>query len=240
MSGIEKIGITVPGIAKGSCTGKLVNLGIEKLDFGLLEEKYNTKVVTINDGNAAAIAEKECGTLKKYSNCVYLCLGTGVGGALFRDHKLIYDDCFEIGHMVIERNGIPCTCGKKGCFERYCSMKLFVQNLRDAIDHKYEDKTIFEKKYMIDFLEDEINDENVQKVINEYIDNLIIGLSNIIDLFKPEAICFGGSFVFYKQYILEKLENEMNNRKYAYYKNNIPKLLIAELNNDAGIIGAVL
>ena len=240
---IEKIGISVPGIANGSSAENLVNLGIKKLDFSFLEEKYNTKVTTRNDGNSATLAEKNCGALQGYNNCVFLCLGTGIGGGAFVNNELITDknnNGFEIGHMVIERNGIQCTCGKKGCFERYCSMKLFRKNIKDVLENKYKDKTIFERKYINDILIDEINDKNVQKVIDEYIENLIIGLSNIIDLFEPEAICFGGSFAFYKQFMYEKLKTEMNNRRYAYYKNKMPELLIAELNNDAGIIGAVI
>ena len=93
---------------------------------------------------------------------------------------------------------------------------------------------------LLEIIQKEKNNEKVKQIIDEYIENMIVGLSNIIDIFKPEAICLGGSFVFFRDIFYEKLVVEMNNRKYVFDKNNIPKILLAELKNDAGIIGAVL
>ena len=80
---------------------------------------------------------------------------------------------------------------------------------------------------------------NERNLINEYIENLIIGLSNIIDIFEPEAISFGGSFVYFKDLFYNKLTFEMQKRKYTFNK-DVPKIVLAELKNDAGMIGAVL
>ena len=80
----------------------------------------------------------------------------------------------------------------------------------------------------------------MQKNLEEYIDNLIIGLSNIIDLLEPEAICLGGSFVYFKDILYEMLLEEFNSRKYVFNKSALPVIKPATLGNDAGIIGATI
>ena len=90
-----------------------------------------------------------------------------------------------------------------------------------------------------------VDSENTQNnklklLINDYIDNLIIGLSNVIDIFEPEAISLGGSFVFFEEVFYHRLINEMNKRKYVFNKNSLPEIVLANLKNDAGIIGAVI
>ena len=128
---ISKIGISVPGSPKGSKIRNLVNLNIKEFDIGkVLEEKYNTVVKIKNDGKCAGIAEKQYGSLKQYNDCVFFCLGTGVGSAVFLNGDLLepkQNPGFEFGHMIIEKNGNLCNCGKKGCFETYASMKRFRQ-----------------------------------------------------------------------------------------------------------------
>ena len=86
----------------------------------------------------------------------------------------------------------------------------------------------------------EINNGKVKQIIDEYIENMIVGLSNIIDIFEPEAICLGGSFVFFKDIFYDKLVSEMNTRKYVFNKETMPKIVLAKLKNDAGIIGSIL
>ncbi len=81
-----------------------------------------------------------------------------------------------------------------------------------------------------------MNDKKVIKIVDEYIDNVAIGLSNIINIFEPEAISFGGSFSYYEDIFLPKLNKEIE--KYIFNKDSKIKLISAKLKNDAGIIGA--
>ena len=219
--------------------GILVNLGIEKLDFNNLISKYSNIVVKLkNDSKSAGLAEKQYGALKEYNDAVFLCLGTGIGSAVFLNNKLLINNRntgFELGHMIINKDGIKCNCGKRGCFETYCSIKRFKERIRDVLDMEN-----CSPQELLEIIQKEKNNEKVKQIIDEYIENMIVGLSNIIDIFKPEAICLGGSFVFFKDIFYKKLVVEMNSRKYVFDKNNIPKILLAELKNDAGIIGAVL
>lgn len=236
---VNFIGIVTPGILKNGMALNLVNLGIEKLDFNHLINKYSNIVVKLkNDSKAAGLAEKQYGALKEYNDAVFLCLGTGIGSAVFLNNNLLINNRntgFELGHMIINKDGIKCNCGKRGCFETYCSIKRFKESIRDALDIEN-----CSSQELLEIIQKEKNNEKVKQIIDEYIENMIVGLSNIIDIFKPEAICLGGSFVFFRDIFYEKLVVEMNNRKYVFDKNNIPKILLAELKNDAGIIGAVL
>lgn len=236
---IDLVGIATPGYIQGYCMKNLVNLEIDKLDFSRIVEKYKPIQFQVrNDSKMAALAEKKYGALKEFNDAVFLCLGTGIGSGVFLNGNLLQTKenlGFELGHMIIEKNGIICNCGKKGCFETYCSIKRFKENVKRILELKE-----ISSVELVNKIEEEIDNPKIKVVIQDYIDNLIIGLSNIIDIFQPEAICMGGSFVFFKDIFYEKLKSEMYSRKYVFNKNKLPKLLLAELGNDAGMIGAVL
>ncbi len=235
---IDLIGVATPGYIQGSCMRNLVNLGIDKLDFGTIVEKYKIPFHIRNDSKMAALAEKRYGTLKEYDDCVFLCFGTGIGSGVFINGNLLQTNenlGFELGHMIIEKDGIKCNCGKKGCFETYCSIKRFKENAKKIL--KIKEISSVE---LLEKIRKEKSNPKIQELIKNYIDDLIIGLSNIIDIFQPQAISIGGSFVFFKDIFYERLTQEMNSRKYVFNKEKMPKILLAELGNDAGMIGAVL
>lgn len=237
---IELIGIASPGNPKVNdlSISNIVNLGIEKLDFKDIFQKHNIPIKLKNDSKSAGLAEFKYGSLKEYEDAVFLCLGTGIGSAVFLNGKLLHANKhigFELGHIVIDRRGEQCNCGKKGCFETYCAMKRFKEKAKKIlnIDNITSEELLEEIKRNKDSYE-------IKNLIDEYIDNLIIGLSNVIDIFEPEAISFGGSFVYFKDLFYEKLVTEMQKRKYTFNKDDVPKIVLAELKNDAGMIGAIL
>lgn len=236
---IEVLGIVTPGNIKNNTITNLVNLGIEKLDLNYLINKYkNVQIKIKNDSKSAALAENEYGALREYKDSVFLCLGTGIGSAVFLNKRLLIanrNTGFELGHMIIKRGGIKCNCGKDGCFETYCSIKRFKENIKDVLEI---DNCNSEE--LLEIIKKEQTNKIVKDIIDEYIENLIIGLSNIIDIFEPEAICLGGSFVFFKDIFYDKLVEEMDKRRYVFNKDILPKIVLATLKNDAGIIGAVL
>lgn len=242
IANIEQIGIAAPGNPNGSTITNLVNLGIEKINFEYIEKKYHVPLKSINDGKAAAMAEKAYGAIREYSDSAFLCLGTGIGGAVFLNNELLKanrNPGFEIGHMVIDRKGEKCRCGKKGCFETYCSMKRLKNKLQRILQTKTKQK-IENAVILKEILEKNIEDGEIQNTIEEYIENLMIGLSNIIDIFEPEIICLGGSFVYFKEILYDKLIEKMEKERYVFNKQSLPKIVLASLGNDAGIIGATL
>ena len=143
---------------------------------------------------------------------------------------------FEFGHMIIQRDGEPCRCGSKGCFENYGSMRRFKNDIRSVLHLSNE----IEGKELLDILKDNIDNSEIKKVIENYIISLCIGISNIVDILEPEAICIGGGFSSYKDILLEEFKKEFYTSKYIFYKKNMPEIVIAELGNDAGIIGSAL
>ena len=233
---ISKIGIAVPGSPTDTSIRNLVNLHIKNFNIAeKLNKIYNTKIRIKNDGKCAGIAEKKYGALKRYDDCIFLCLGTGVGSAAFLNGDLLepkQNPGFEFGHMIIEKNGKQCNCGKKGCFETYASMKRFKN---EAIKTLSLPKDI-QSEELQGYIRKNINKQDVKEFVDNYLENLAIGISNIINIFEPEAICFGGSFSYYDDIFLERLDLKI--KKYAFNENTRTKLVVAKLKNDAGIIGA--
>ncbi len=236
---IEKIGVASPGtVTNGKITSW--NLGIKDFDLkSRLEEKYKLFVKIRNDGKCAALVEKAYGAMKNYDDCLFVNIGTGIGGAVFLGGKLLEPkkhSGFEFGHMTLVKDGIKCTCGKKGCFERYCSIKALKTKITDTLGI---DGTDISGQYLREEIMVKYHDE-VQDDINEFIDYLKIGICNLIDIFEPEVICFGGSFSYYEGHpVLNKLIEEINKPNTTFNKEK-QNIVTAYFKNDAGIIGATI
>lgn len=239
IKGIKLIGIAIPGTVSDTHIIRAKNLHIK--DFNIVSEinKYfNIPIVLRNDAKCAAIAEKEYGSLKKYDDAVFLTIGTGIGGAVYLGGKLLKPkkyEGFEIGHMVIKKDGIKCNCGRKGCFEKYASIKTF----KDRIQSKFNKKNLTGRE-INELLTDKYYQKEAEEVINEYIDDLCIGLANLINIFEPEVISIGGGFVHFKDILLEKLINKLNKEDMLFNNQAVPKIITAKLKNDAGIVGSVI
>ena len=136
--------------------------------------------------------------------------------------------------MIIEKNGLQCNCGNKGCFEKYGSMKAFKDNLRKALG--VDEKT--RGQDLIEIIRKDGENKKIKNIIEEYIDNLSIGISNIVNIFEPEVIGIGGSFVFYSDILLEKLKQNIIDKDYLFNPREEINIVTAILGNDAGIIGS--
>ena len=241
---IIEIGIAIPGTVNDREIVKSVNLGLKNYNIvEKLEEKIKLPIKIRNDAKAAAIAESTYGALKQYNRILFLTLGTGIGGAVIINGKLLdtgnLPGC-EIGHMVIEKNGVECNCGKKGCFEKYASMKVFKNNLRKELG--YDEKVSGKELYSIikNINKADKNYKLIQKVKKEFIENLAIGISNLVNIFEPEAIGIGGSFVYFEDVLLDDLKKELTTKNLLFNKREEINIQTAVLGNEAGIIGAIL
>lgn len=248
----------MPGIVSGGTINKCVNLGIS--DYNI-ESKLNEKFIKYanennkhekfknlplqiklqNDAKCAAIAENKYGVLQGYESSIFLTLGTGIGGATISNGKLLEGKCFsgyEFGHMTINVNGEQCKCGKNGCFELYGSMKNFKKKLKEKLglsQFTHSEQLLDLLKYNIAL---EKNDERIKQVIDEYTQNLAIGISNLINIFEPEAIGIGGSFAYFEEFLLKELKNKILNGNLLFNPRKDITIKSALLKNDAGIIGA--
>lgn len=241
---ITNIGIAIPGTVTKSIVVKSVNLGLKNYEIvKRLEDNIPLPITIRNDAKCAALAENIYGCLKMYDRSIFLTLGTGIGGAVMINHKLLDTGSLpgcEIGHMSIEKDGVLCGCGRKGCFERYASMKVLKDNIRKALgyDEKVSGKEIFEI-IRSNRIENK-NYEIIEGIIKEYIENLSIGIANLVNIFEPEAIGIGGSFVYFEEVLLERLKEELLSKKLLFNPREEIIIKTAVLGNDAGIIGATL
>ena len=241
---ITEIGIAIPGTVKNETVVKSVNLGLKNYEIvKKLQEKIALPIHIRNDAKCAALAENAYGALKSYDRSIFLTLGTGIGGAVIIHNELLHTGelpgC-EFGHMLIEKNGNLCKCGKRGCWETYASMKAFKDNLREILD--LDERT--SGKELLDMLRkmDKNNPKYMQtnRLIEQYIEYLSIGISNLINIFEPEAIGIGGSFVFYEEIFLEKLKTKLLKDNLLFNERKEIIVQTAILDNDAGMIGAIL
>lgn len=188
-----------------------------------------------NDAKCAALAEYKFGQCKKYKNVLFLILGTGIGGAYIYNGELLEGSIFdglEIGHMVIKENGRICRCGKKGCFEQYGSILAFKNKAIEKLGLSY-DIAGKDLRQEIEKAKKEI--ETIQE---EYLYNLAIGVSNLVNVLEPDAIVIGGGFARYSYMLLDPLKEKILNSNLLFNERKDIIIKSAELGNDAGMIGA--
>ena len=177
-------------------------------------------------------------------------LGTGVGGGLILGGKIYEGFNFsaaELGHIVIVKDGEPCPCGRHGCWEQYSSATGLIRQTKKAMAEnpesllwkvcdgdidKVNGKTVFDAKDLGDAVADE--------VINNYYSYLALGLTNIVNIFQPQILCIGGGICGQGEALRKSIEDLVMAEQYAKSTPNKTKIVIAELGNDAGIIGAAM
>lgn len=236
---IESVGIAVPGTVNKTTIIKAVNLGIENYNISeIIKKATGLKTSIKNDAKCSALAELKYGNFKEFDNGLFLCIGTGIGGAVIYNQKVLEAKNvpgYEFSHMIIQKNGILCNCGKRGCFEAYGSIKRFKEKIATEFG-----LTNLDNQNIKEFLINNLNDFRLKYFINQYIENLAIGISNLINIFEPEVIVLGGGFVDYSEILLEPLNKQILTGNLLFNKRNDIILELAKLGSDAGIIGATL
>ena len=255
LSEVAYAGIATPGIANRD-TGVVEyanNLPFHNFPIADIFKKYLPvkKVLLENDANAAALAESLVGVAKGTRSSVMITLGTGVGGGIIIDGKIYAGHNFagaELGHIVIDYNGRQCSCGRRGCFETYSSATGLTNLTREKI---IECRL---KQIPTDMIADSDNGNRVsartaftamkkgdavaKSVVDEYISYLACGLTNILNIFQPEVLSIGGGICNEKEHLLNPLLEIVKHEQYTRSNGKQPKIMIASLGNDAGIIGA--
>lgn len=247
---LKGIGIGFPGHVDGE-TGIVVysnNLVAHNFDIvGKLKEKINTYIRISNDANVAALGEFHFGKGKDFQNIVFVTLGTGVGGGIIVDGKMLEGKNgagAEIGHMVISTNGHLCSCGRRGCFETYASATALIRNARVAMINNptsllWEIAKSPENLDGIAFFEAlERKDKVATIIFEQYIEDLADGLTNLANIFRPDALILGGGISYRGDILMEPLQQRLEKMIYGGQWNARVELMISELKNDAGIYGA--
>lgn len=251
---IEAIGIGVPGTAnqESGLVEYANNLGMEDEPFLEMLRPYfpDTRLAFENDANAAAWAEYKLGAGKDVDSMIMVTLGTGIGGGIIWNGQLyegINYAAGEFGHFTIRYDGLPCNCGRKGCFERYASATALVEQTTEAMKQhpesilwemcgqdldKVDGKMLFEAVHK--------KDAAAVKVLDTFTDYLGCGLLDIINVFQPELICVGGGISKAGELLIAPVRSRMARESYTRMSRRQPKIVTASLGNEAGIIGAAL
>lgn len=252
-SEIISAGIGIPGTVNPH-TGMVEyanNLGFTHVPFaGLLGAYFPFPLYGANDAKAAAWGEYLAGAGTGSSSMIMVTLGTGIGGAMIMDGKLV--DGFnysagEIGHMVIERNGRSCSCGRKGCFEAYASASALVNDAREealadpgSLLYKCSGGNLPSIDGRAVFAAAEAGDQRAVIVLDRFLSYLTEGVVNLINIFQPEILCIGGGLSGAGERLLAPLREKAAPLAYSRDCADNTRILCARLGNDAGIIGAAL
>lgn len=251
MEAIASVGIAVPG-GVDEKSGEIIftpNIPFSGLNIAeILSKRFDGKRVgVVNDANAALLAEIKCGAAVGYENAVMITIGTGIGGAIAINGRIlsgINGMAGELGHIVIKRGGKPCSCGRQGCFETYASATALVNLTKQEIESC---KKTGEYTLMADTVE--INarvafdaykqgDAAAKRVLDEYIDALSGGIISLINIFQPDVLLIGGGVSGEKQFLIDLLAPYIDKEDYARGVTKRTRIATALCGNGAGIIGA--
>jgi glucokinase len=250
---VKGVGIGCPGSinsGRGTCDYSN-NLHWENLPIAALVEKGTgipTKIA--NDANAAALGEAKFGVGGKYRNLVLLTLGTGVGSGLYLNGQLYEGNegkGAELGHTTLVMDGRPCTCGRKGCVEAYCSVSALNADTKEMMKKdpsssmwSFVNGKLEAVNGLTAFECAKKGDKSAQKVVDQYIHFLGEELLNVMNAFRPEAIVLGGGLSGQREALTEPLKKYLAERGYGFAGTHAPKaeILVSRLGNDAGILGA--
>jgi len=247
----EYVGIGSPGLTNTE-TGYMTdnaNLHWTNVPMRTELQKYIPLPIHIdNDANVAAWAEYKLGCGKGTKNFVAVTLGTGVGSGVVINNTLYsgsHRAGAELGHMLFEKDGYLCGCGKKGCVEKYCSASAIIFKTKELLaTGKYNDSVlalinsdILSARDVIDASKQ--GDKLALDVFIWYVDNLALFVTSIFNIFDPDVIALGGGVANAGEYLLAPLHEKI--KDYLLIE-NVPyaKVKIAEMGNDAGIFGAAL
>lgn len=248
---IKCIGIGSPGKID---TENGIIVYVNNLNFDNVNMKkefskfFDIPVFIENDANCAALGESVSGACKGLKDSITITLGTGIGGGIIIGGKIYRGSFFcggEIGHMVIEHNGRKCSCGRKGCFESYCSTSALTRRMKEILE-KNVDSEIFKNiggdiekadtKMLFEFYKK--GDFLAKEIVDEYMGYLADGITNIINIFQPEIVAVGGGISAQGDVLLNPVRELVERDVYGGVLKT--KIVTAELGNDAGIVGAAM
>ena len=211
----------------------------------MIESQLDIPVVVTNDANAALYGEMIFGGAKGMKNVVMFTLGTGVGGAIAVDGKILYgSDGFagELGHAILIPSGRKCNCGNEGCLEMYASIRGITQTCIELLSQFPENELAEIPKETLNprIIADAAYKGNVVAIetYRKTGEWLGIALANAVVFSSPEAIFFMGGIVSNGEVLLNPIRESFKKHKLFVYKNDIP-IYVSQLNeNDAAILGA--
>ena len=240
---IDGIAIGFPGMVIDSIVMDSPNVSLQNCNLKeILEKELGKYVVVKNDAEMATLAEHKLGAGADCENMVMVTLGTGVGGGIIADRKLYVGagGAGELGHILFERNGRACSCGRKGCAEQYVSMI--------ALDKLAKDIMVGYPNTCCDFNGDGMiyaselaraykrNDACAIEVVDKYVEDLTQYLLDLCNIFRPNRIVIGGGITHAPE-LIDMVARNCRRLEYGYKNSPKVDVLAAQLGNKAGILG---
>ena len=245
---VEGVGIGCPGLID-SKNGRVVfagNLNLKNYPLAKsVSDRVGLPVKITNDANAAALGEAVFGAGSAYKDSILVTLGTGVGGGIVIDGKLFEGGNSagtEIGHTVIVKDGLQCTCGRRGCLERYASARALTEQTKAAMQAdknskmwKGYDLNTACGKTPFDYMD---SDPAAKAVVDSYLGYLSCGITNLVNVFRPQAVMLGGGVSEQGERLTLPLQKLVDGEIFAGVDYAPVKIVKAALGNDAGAFGA--
>jgi glucokinase len=251
MNDVVAIGCGAPGVvdSRQGVVLRWSNFDWNNVPFAKRLSELTGKMVRVaNDANVAALGEAKFGATAKYQSSILLTVGTGIGGGIVFDGKLIegYKSAgAELGHITIRENGLPCGCGRKGCYEKYASTTALISQTRHAMVERLDslmwqvaDGKIENVDGRTAFIAARQGDETAKKVIEQFVGYLSEGIADFVNILRPEAIVLGGGIANEGEALFAPLREAVDKRSYIAMDIVPLKIVGAQLGNKAGVYGA--
>ncbi|MBY5956878.1 ROK family protein [Membranicola marinus] len=236
---IAGISVAFPGIVEeGVVTGGAGNLpGLVPLQLTpFLKERFGLPTIAMNDAIGMAMGEHYYGAARGCSDAIFITIGTGIGGGLLIDgtfYNGFHDRGGELGHIIIERDGLPCSCGSHGCLEVYGSTSALVRHydyLSGQAHPHINGEQLFQK-YLA-------KDAHASQAFDWHFRNVAIGLGSLVNIFAPERIVLGGGIVNGGPQYLEGIAKYINKYCMSHLHDTF-QIAPAELGDAAASVGGV-
>ena len=244
MQDITAIGVGCPGIIINGKVLESANLKLFDCDLqNILKESFKVPVIVKNDADMATLAENKLGAGVGSQNMLLLTIGTGVGGGIVINGQLYEGNggAGELGHITYVKNGIPCNCGRDGCYEKYVSAKALsdralkimeeMENTIPVDETNTVHASVLSQKY------DE-GDKCAIRIVNEYVEDFANLVMSLCNNFRPEKIVIGGG-ITYAPNIIYMMAEYCKMYNYGYKGSPAVRIVKASLGNEAGILGTL-
>lgn len=233
---VSGVGVGFPGVVdNGVVIGGGVNLPrFDNISItNVLSDLVKMPVVVDNDANMMALGESAYGNAIGYDDVIFITIGTGIGGAILVDKKILggyRNRGGELGHTIIEKDGKSCACGAKGCFETYASTRALISQYKQ----KTSDDPLINGEIIVEhFLRGETA---AIEVMNQHFDYMAIGICNLVNIFSPQLVILGGGISESGRFYALEIESRVK-RMALPFTQHFMQIVSAALGNRAGLLG---
>jgi len=213
----------------------------------MVEKKFKLKTWLENDANAIALAEKQFGEYKKYKNLVYITIGDGVGAGIIVNRNIVRGNCGgtgEFGHTSIDRNGVYCDCGNRGCLENYVNWTAIYSKVSSSIAQGKHTMMLELAKGDINRITPSIfrdalekDDQLAKEIMEDTAGYLATGIVNLVNLLNPDIIILGGKVAYNNHFLLSRVKELVFEQALAILTKHL-KICPTSLGEDFRVIAA--